>query len=266
MEKYTITRDDLLNTLVSALKDKEYALAMWEGGAAGFDRVDEWSDADVQVIIKDGFVEQAFADVETALAALSETDYRYRLPEPTWHGHSQCFYRFRDASPYLMLDLVFIQQNSEADRFMQFRTHGQPLVWFDKAGLVVEERLDVGGMIEKMKAAVDSARMRYDLFWILTMKEVHRKNKIEAFAFYYNFAVMPLLEVLRIEYCPARYFYRTRYPQYDLPGEVTERLNEFFYVRDLADLAAKFEQARDWFAEVVSGLDWEKVKAALAAD
>lgn len=266
MEKVTVTRDALLNTLVSALKDQDYALAMWEGGAAGFDRVDEWSDADVQVIVKDGFVEQAFEDVEAALAALTETDYRHRLPEPTWHGHSQCFYRFKHASPYLMLDLVFIQQNSQADRFMQFRTHGQPLVWFDKAGLVVEEPLDVGGMIEKMKAAVDSARMRYDLFWILTMKEVHRKNEIEAFAFYYNFAVMPLLEVLRIEHSPARYFYRTRYPQYDLPAAVTERLTDFFFVRDLADLEAKFAQARDWFAEVVKALDWERVEARLAAD
>ena len=266
MEKYTITRDDLMGTLVRALEDKDYALAMWEGGAAGFNRVDEWSDADVQVIVQDGFVEQAFLDVEAAMATLTETDYRYRLPEPAWHGHSQCFYRFKDASPYLMLDLVFIQQNSEADRFMQFRTHGQPLIWFDKAGLVVEEPLDVEGMLEKMKAAVDSARMRYDLFWILTMKEVHRKNNIEAFAFYYNFAVMPLLEVLRIEHCPARYFYRTRYPQYDLPEEITERLTGFFFIRDLTDLEAKFAQAQDWFAEVVNGLDWEEVEAKLATD
>jgi hypothetical protein len=266
MEEYRIHRADLMSTLVGALKDKEYALAMWEGGAAGFDRIDEWSDADVQVIVKDGFVEQAFEDVEGALAALTETDYRYRLPEPTWHGHSQCFYRFKETSPYLMLDLVFIQQGSEADRFMQFRTHGQPLIWFDKAGLVVEEPLDIDGMVEKIKAAVDSARMRYDLFWILTMKEVHRKNKIEAFAFYYNFAVMPLLEVLRIEHCPERYYYRTRYPQYDLPGEINERLTAFFFVRDLADLEAKFAQAREWFAEIVSGLDWDRVEAKLAAD
>jgi len=187
MEKYPIERQDLLHTLVDALQEKDYALAMWEGGAAGFDRVDEWSDADVQVIIKDGFVEQAFEDVENALADLSETDYRYRLPEPTWHGHSQCFYRFKDASPYLMLDLVIIQESSQADRFMQFRTHGQPLIWFDKPGLVVEEPLDIEGMLGKMKTAVEAARMRFDLFWILTMKEIHRGNKMEAFAFYYNF-------------------------------------------------------------------------------
>jgi len=263
MEDYPINRQDLMHTLVHALQDKNYALAMWEGGAAGFNRVDQWSDADVQVIVKDGYVEQAFEDVESALADLAETDYRFRLPEPTWHGHSQCFYRFKDASPFLMLDLVFIQENSEADRFMQFRTHGQPLIWFDKAGMVVEEALDIDGMLEKMNSAVEAARMRFDLFWILTVKEIRRGNQIEAFAFYYNFAVMPLLEVLRIEHCPVRYFYRTRYPQYDLPAEVADRLTDFFFVRDLDDLEEKFENARDWFYAVVDGLEWGEVRAKL---
>lgn len=266
MEKFPIQREDLLHTLVDALQDKDYALAMWEGGAAGFNRVDQWSDADVQVIVKDGFVEQAFEDVDTDLAGLADIDYRYRLPEPTWHGHSQCFYRFKEASPFLMLDLVFIQESSQADRFMQFKTHGQPKTWFDKAGLVVEEPLDVEAMLEKMEAVVESARMRFDLFWILTMKEIHRGNKIEAFAFYYNFAVMPLLEMLRIIHCPVRYFYRTRYPQYDLPKDIADRLAGFFYVRDLAALEEKFKQAREWFDALVSQLDWGAVRTKLPAD
>ncbi len=164
---------------------------MYEGGAAGFDRVDEWSDLDVQIIVKDGTVELAFTDLETALAALSETDYKYRLPEPTWHGHSQAFYRLKDASPFLMLDIVFIQESSETDRFMQFRTHGQPNILFDKDGLIVEEPLDEPAMIEKMKAAVEANKMRFDLYWVLTEKEIRRKNEIEAFQFYYGMVVTP---------------------------------------------------------------------------
>jgi len=77
---------------------------------------------------------------------------------------------------------------------------------------------------------------------------------------------MPLLEVLRIEHCPVRYFYRTRYPQYDLPQAESDRLADFFFVRDLADLEIKFEQAREWFEAVVSQLDWDDVQAKLAAD
>lgn len=264
MSEYKIDRALLLETLMAAFEGQGYALAMWEGGAAGFDRVDEWSDADLQLIIQDGMVEQAFADAEAALSELTQIDYRYRLPEPTWHGHSQCFYRFKDASPFLLLDLVFMQENSEAERFMQFKTHGRPKVWFDKAGLVVEEPLDEAAMLEKMKSAVEAIQRRFELFWVLTAKEIHRRNEIEAFNYYFGYAVRPLHELLRIIYSPARYFYN-RYPQYDLPAEVSDRLAGFYYLRDLDALADKFDEARAWFAELVEGLDWEQVAARLRA-
>jgi hypothetical protein len=263
MEEYRIKRTHLLAALQTALEPQEYTLAMWEGGAAGFGRVDQWSDADVQVIVKDGFVEQAFTSVEQALSELCEIDYRFRLPEPTWHGHSQCFYRLKDASPYLMLDIVFIQQSSEADRFMQFRTHGQPLIWFDKVGLVKEEPIDIEEMISKMQASLDGARMRYDLFWILTTKEINRGNSIEAIAFYQGYVLRPLLEVLRILHCPVRYFYATRYAHYDLPAEVADRLAALYFPADLKDLNAKFEQARAWFYHLLDEVDWDMVRARL---
>lgn len=258
-----LKREKLIGTLAAIFEQKGYALAMYEGGAIGFDRVDEWSDADVQVLVKDDSVEQAFTDLEEVLIGLSEIDYQYRLPEPTWHGHSQAFYRFTDASPFLMLDIVFIQESSEADRFMQFRTHGQPKILFDKAGVIVEEPLDEVAMIEKMKAAVEANKMRFDLFWVLTEKEILRKNEIEAFHFYFNFAVLALQEMLRIIYSPVRHFYR-RYPQYDLPPEITRKLASFYYISDLDALKVKFDEARGWFAELVEELDWDLVAARLA--
>jgi len=258
MPDYLLKREAVLETLTDTLADKDYALAMYEGGAAGFDRVDEWSDVDVQVVVRDGSVEQAFVDLEAALARLSETDYKYRLPEPTWHGHSQAFYRLKDASPFLMLDIVFIQESCEAVRLMQVRTHGQPIILFDKVGMIGEEPLDEPAMIEKMKAAVEANMMRFDLYWVLTEKEILRKNEIEAFHFYYNFAVMPLQEMLRIIYSPVRHFYR-RYPQYDLPPEIAKRLASFYYISDLDALKVKFDEARAWFAELVDQLDWDEI-------
>lgn len=265
MQDYPIKREDILAALVAALEPQDYALAMWEGGAAGFGRVDQWSDADVQVIVKDGTVEQAFDAIEKAMRSLTEIDYRYRLPEPTWHGHSQCFYRFKDASPYLMLDLVFMQQSSTADRFAQFRTHGQPVICFDKASLIQEEPLDLPAMLEKMRATVESARMRFDLFWILTTKEIQRGNSIEAVSFYHSYVLRPLLEMLRITHCPQRYFYGSRYAHYDLPKAVADRLAGLYFAADLAELQANFEQARAWFYQVADAIDWESVREKLEA-
>lgn len=265
MTAFKVSREQLLETLTAALEPQAYALAMWEGGAAGFDRVDQWSDADVMVVVRDGYVEQAFEATEAALAALSETSFRFRLPEPTWHGHSQCFYSFKDASPYLMLDIVFIQESSTADRFMQAKTHGNPRVCFDKAGVVVEEPLDIEAMMTKMQSDLEMDRMKLDLFWILTAKEIHRGNGIEALSFYTNYVLRPLLAALRITHCPQRHFYTTRYIQYDLPEAAAERLERLFFVRDLEDLQVKYEQARAWYYEVADAVEWEAVRGKLEA-
>lgn len=265
MRNYTVSREQILEEIAAALEPQEYALAMWVGGSAGFGRVDEWSDVDAQVIVKDGFVEQAFEVVEAALAELSEIEYRFRRPEPTRHGHSQCFYSFSDASPYQVLDLLFIQESSESDRFMQFKTHGKPLVSFDKAALIQEEELDIETMLEKMKADLEMDKMKLDLFWVFTTKEINRGNAIEAITYFNTNVLQPLLEVLRITYCPVRHFYITRYVYYDLPEDVVQRLQSLYFVKDLDDLQVKFEQAREWFYQVAEAIDWDVVRGKLEA-
>jgi hypothetical protein len=42
-----ITHQDILTGLRQALEPLPYVNAMWEGGAAAFHRVDEWSDIDL---------------------------------------------------------------------------------------------------------------------------------------------------------------------------------------------------------------------------
>ena len=44
-----LTRAEILVTLRAALEPLPYTHALWEGGAAAFGRVDDWSDIDLQV-------------------------------------------------------------------------------------------------------------------------------------------------------------------------------------------------------------------------
>jgi hypothetical protein len=67
----TITREQLVNVVRDTLEEQPYTLALWENRATGFDRVDEWSDADVKVIVKDGTVEQTFEDLDASRLAES---------------------------------------------------------------------------------------------------------------------------------------------------------------------------------------------------
>lgn len=93
------------------------------------------------------------------------------------------------------------------------------------------------------------------LFQTLTLKELHRGNHIEAVAFYHTFTLRPLVEILRILHCPARYDFHTRYVYYDLPGEVVQRLEPLFYPASADDLRAKRERAEQWFNSLIAQID-----------
>ena len=114
MPQYAVGRDDVLSALSGVLEPLDHVQAMWEAGAIAFDRVDDWSDIDVQVASDDERVEDVFTVVEDTLRGLSPIDLKYRLPEPTWHGHSQAFYRLERASPFPMVDFVVMKASAWA--------------------------------------------------------------------------------------------------------------------------------------------------------
>jgi hypothetical protein len=253
MSQYDVSREDVLEALRGALEPLPYMQAMWEAGAVSFDRVDEWSDIDLQVACDDERVEDVFAVVEETLEGLSPIDVRFRLPEPTWHGHSQVFYRLAGASPFLMIDFVVMKAGAE-DKFLQPEIHGRPKVYFDKTGVVTFGTFDSGAVAGSLRKRVAELRELFDLFQILTLKELNRGNTIEAVAFYHSYTIRPLINALRILYDPTRHNFHTRYLHYDLPAADVERLNELMYVADPSDLHAKREAAEAWFGEVLEAI------------
>jgi len=244
-----VTRDSLLATLTQRLESLDYTHAMWEAGAIAFGRVDEWSDIDLQVVVDDERVEDAFSEVESALEELSPIAATFRFPEPVWHGHSQAFYRLRDASPYLLLDLVVMKLSNES-RFLQTEIHGAPFVYFDKTSIVTPEAFDAEAHAEKIRGRIEGLRSRFDMFQVMVTKEVERGNPIEAVAYYHAMTVRPLVEMLRIRHVPVRHDFYTRYVYYELPGAVIERLEPLFFVRDMEDLRSKRTVAEAWFHEI----------------
>jgi hypothetical protein len=264
MAQYKITRQHLLDTLTKTFEPLDFVQAFWEGGSAGFDRVDQWSDTDIQVIVEDDKVEETFLALEEALESLSEIELKFRLPEPTWHGHSQAFYRLKDASPFLMVDFVAMKAgNQESDRFMQWSTHGKPSILFDKTNAIVEEPINVEKTLETIKTSLERTKVTYKLFSNLALKEVYRGNGIEAMAFYQGYTLRPLLQVLRIKHCPVRHFYSTRYVHYDYPPDVVEKLEKLFYPKDAHDLGKKHAEAEAWFWAEVEDIDWKTVENKL---
>ena len=162
---------------------------------------------------------RTIAELESALRELSPIDLRYRLPEPTWHGHSQAFYRLENASPFLLLDFVVMKASAE-DKFLQPAIHGRPRVYFDKSGVVSYEPFEAESFAEKLRHRVSELRVLFDMFQILTEKELNRGNAIEAVAFYQSYTIRPLVQALRILHDPGKGF------QLFLHQEASHRLIE----------------------------------------
>lgn len=252
MSKSVVRREDIIEVLRGVLEPKDYMYAMWEGGAAAFGRVDEWSDIDLQTLCEDEHVEDVFDTVRDALEGLSHIDRIFRFPEPTWHGHSQAFYRLEDASEFLLVDFVVMRRGGTADRFLQSEIHGTPVVHFDKKGDVTCEPLDAAAFAERLRGRVAQASTLFEIFSPFVTKELNRGNDIEAMGYYQSLVLRPLVELLRIRHAPLRHNFYARYVYYELPIEIIERLEPFFFARAAGELSARCSEAASWVAELLA--------------
>jgi len=227
---------------------------MWEGGAAALGRVDVYSDIDLQLAVDDPQVDAIWPAIESALAAISPIEIKYELPRPTWHGHAQAFYRLRDASPYLLLDLVVMKASAE-EKFLTPEIHGRVVVHFDKSGVVKPSPLDRAALATRLHAREATLVATFELFRVLVWKEIHRGHALEALAYYQSFTLRPLVELLRIRHVPERHGFFLRYVDHDLPPEVVARLQPLAFVADLVALRAAQLAAESWFAETARAVE-----------
>jgi hypothetical protein len=253
-----VTREQVLQVLVENLEPLDYTRALCEGGAAAFNRQDEWSDIDLHLVVDDEHVEQVFDVVDRALESLSPIDLKYELPQPTWHGHDQAFYRLERGGRFLIIDLV-VMKLSHPEKYLETELHGRAVIHFDKSNVVQPPPFDWETHQIKLKERLDTLRVTFDLFQFLTLKEINRGNDLEAISFYCRFTLNPLVEVLRIKHTPARYNFHTRHIHYDLPEDILSDLRDLFFVEDLDALRAKRERAEGWFYDILDEMN-EKYK------
>ena len=243
-----IDRSQVLLALQRGLEAFPYVIALWEAGASAFDRLDEWSDVDLFLVVNDEQVSGIFETVRSILEGLTPIELEWELPQPTWHGHRQCFWRLEGASPYLLVDLCVLQASADR-RFLDRSRHGQARVLFDKCRWT-----EVGSEESQLDTTLQERRLelskRMRLFGLFVEKEIKRGRLIDAVALYHTLILRPLVELLRARYDPARFDFGPRYLHRDLPTSVAEKLQPLWFVKDMNDLREKQRRAIDWFWEL----------------
>ena len=104
------------------------------------------------------------------------------------------------------------------------------------------------------RARVPVLAAAFAMFQHIVTKERLRGRAVDALVFYQQMTWRPLVEALRLLHGPQRRVFGPRYLTRDLPAAVCQRIEALAYVRDLADLAAKHDEARAWFDECIERL------------
>lgn len=249
-----VGREQVLEGLTRSLEPLPYAHVLWEGGAVGYGRLDEWSDLDLYLIVDDDRVAEAFSAIERSLESLSPIAIKYDIGQTPHEGVYQAFYRLRDASEFLLLDFAVVTMGAP-DKFLETETHGEPRFLFRKAVVLPVPSLDRTALRDRVKKRIQRLRLRMDMFHVFVQKEVNRGHLIEAVDAYRVIVLGSLVEMLRIRHHPVHHEFQTRYLYSELPKPVVERLEPLFLVSSMDDLSAKYASALEWFDELCSEVD-----------
>jgi hypothetical protein len=254
-----LTRKIIIQTLVNVLEPLNYIHAFWEGGAAAFNRIDEWSDIDVYLIVDDKKAAEAFVAVEKALKSLSPIKQKYEVSHPPQSGIFQAFYRLKDANEYLIIDLAVLTVSSP-DKFLEPNVHGKVVFYFNKTDEVKPPLLDKEMLVKKCCERLKRSRARFDMFNNFVQKEINRGNHLEAIDFYYKLILGSLVEALRIKHNAVHHDFKMHYIHYELPSEITEKLKRLYFVTDEEDLQRKYHMASKWFHDVILEIDRNNIE------
>jgi len=259
-----LTRNLIIQTLVDVLKPLDYVHAFWEGGAAAFNRIDEWSDIDLYLVVDATKVDEAFLAVEKALKSLSPIKQKYEVLHPSQSGLFQAFYKLRDANEYLVIDLAVLTLSSP-DKFLEPEIHGSVVFYFNKSDKIKPPRLDKDALVKRLQERLERLQARFDMFNNFVQKEINRGNHLEAIDLYHALTLAALVEALRIRYNPVHYDFKMRYIHYELQSESIKKLKHLYFVKDEKDLQEKYREAVKWFKETMSEINQKEIEKLIRA-
>jgi len=97
-------------------------------------------------------------------------------------------------------------------------------------------------------------------------KAVLRGKEVDALASFWGYTLRPLVELLRMRYCPVRWDFGMRYLDRDLPSTVYARLRDLIFVRDLGEIEAKLPEATAWAVALLRELDQPSASVRVVHD
>lgn len=245
-------RVEINHKLKKLYENSNSVLAVWEGGSAATGYLDKYSDLDLGIIVIDDKIEDTFNLTEKFLSDNYGISHKFRMPEPSWHGHSQCFYKLDKAPELFYLDIL-IEKESAKNRFTESDRHGDSIIWFDKKNLIDSTPTPEDEIETKCKRQYNLISALLPFLEMDVTKQIERGNAIDAISIYGGL-LNRLGALLNIKYRSHKFDFGLRYYYRDLPKVEIEFLEEVLFVKDLDDLKEKLPRVTNKYRELIEEL------------
>lgn len=246
-------REQFRKRIMDLFAPEPWMHAIWEGGSAATGFLDDLSDLDLGLVVDDDRVEHAFTLFEELLEKNYTITKRFRTPEPSWHGHSQCYYFIEKCPPHFYVDLL-VEKLSSGSRLIEPDRHGRSVIWLNKGDLLKPEPTPEDEMFKRNREFFAMQAAACPISETETAKQLQRGNEIDAMLEYQGFIQRRLASLLNLKYRPAKYDFGIRYGDREYPRDVAERVIHLLYAGSIHDIKPLFMEASAWARELMEEL------------
>ncbi len=246
-------REQIREEMKKVLFAHKDIIAVWEGGSVATGFADEYSDLDLSVICSDDSVEEVYEMISEYLEKEFGIIQKYRVPEPTWHGFSQCYYQTGNVPEFFYFDIAFIKKSLD-DKFTESDRHGEAYVWFQKEEMLNTQPADAEKITKLGKAMYRRGTETFFLFDIAIMKYIARGIFSEAFPPYYSFIARNLAIMLNLKYRPSKADFGLLYGYRDYSKEDHQLVENLFKVNNTEELSQKYLIAKSRYLHLCEEL------------
>jgi predicted nucleotidyltransferase len=241
---------------VEALRGNPKILALWEGGSAATGSTDQYSDIDLFALCACG-TDEAFELMESAMPTIT-----HRYIEPVGRDLKHRIY-FHDGAPkHFCADVGVISKDSRETlrERMVIERHGNPIVFFDRKGLIKPHPVDKVEWRAKLERRIRDLEDTLPIYTLQVLKPLDRHHYAEAFAFYYHGLLRRFVELLGIRFRPYRYDFELRYLERDFPQKEQASIHEYMKYVDPDDLRRKVALIDQEFKENLAVLKEQGIR------
>lgn len=244
-----ISREIIISRFKQNLLNDSSVYAFWLEGADAINKVDQYSDIDIWLDVKDGQENVVFSKIKKILSEISVVDFELEVMHP--HPKiRQKFFHLKGTSEFLIIDIC-LQSHSRVFWYTKEHTGEKVKIIFDKSRVIKFYKFNKNKFSRELVARVKYLQKIYPFYQIWIKKELKRKNLLGALNYYYLKVLQPLVELCRIKYQPTKKDYYLKDIKKDLPNNIVIKLENLYKIKSLSDIEKNVKVANNLFNKIL---------------